>query len=96
MLPKEDPQEFYSRFHQQLTESQEWPGSYMFKFIVRTESSHLDDLKALFSAVKPHFSEKQSAKKNFVSLSVTAFFSSPNQIIDIYKLAKKFKGVITL
>ena len=33
MIPKENPEEFYSRFHEQLTDSQEWPGPFLFKFI---------------------------------------------------------------
>ena len=35
MIPKENPEEFYSRFHEQLTDSQEWPGPFLFKFIIR-------------------------------------------------------------
>ncbi|MEL0301581.1 MAG: hypothetical protein VW976_06835 [Flavobacteriaceae bacterium] len=45
MLPKENPEEFYSRFHEQLLNSQEWPGDYLFKFILREGEVKEDVIK---------------------------------------------------
>ena len=43
-----DSEDFYSRFYEQLNLSQKWPGSYLFKFIVKSESSQLEDIKSFF------------------------------------------------
>ena len=45
-------EDFYSRFYDQLLESQNWPGFYLFKFIVKSESPHLEDLKSFFEGKK--------------------------------------------
>ena len=53
---------FYSRFYNQLLKSQNWPGPYLFKFIVKSESPHLKQLKMFFNSKKAVFSEKKSSK----------------------------------
>lgn len=49
MLPKENPEEFYSRFHEQLLNSQDWPGQYLFKFILREGEVNEQVLKDMFT-----------------------------------------------
>ncbi|MDB2702239.1 DUF493 family protein [Flavobacteriaceae bacterium] len=96
MLPKENPEEFYSRFHEQLQLSQEWPGKYLFKFIVRIGEVDEKVLTDLFLATDATFSRKESSKNTFVSLSVLVTMDSPSAIVAIYKQVKTIKGVITL
>lgn len=88
--------DFYLRFYDQLLESQEWPGIYLFKFIVKAESEHLNTLKSYFDHDEPQFSEKQSSKKNFTSLSVKVKMKTPDSVIQIYKKASSLEGIITL
>ncbi len=88
--------DFYSRFYDQLLESQAWPGVYLFKFIVKTESKHLNSLKVLFDNKAAQFSEKSSSKKTFTSLSVKVTMESPDSVIQIYKKASTLEGIITL
>ena len=45
----DDKEKFYSRFSDQLSQSQSWPGIYLFKFIVKSESDNLSKLKSIFS-----------------------------------------------
>ena len=96
MLPKENPEEFYSRFHEQLINSQEWPGVYLFKFILREWEVNEDALKEMFQQKSAVFSRKVSSKKNFTSLSVKVNMEDPDAVIAIYKQAQKIKGLITL
>ena len=96
MQPNENHEEFYSRFHEQLLESQSWPGPYLFKFISREGEGALDKIKDLFQNTDAAFSQKQSKKKTFVSLSVRVTMEDPDQVIKIYKEVQKMKGVITL
>ena len=96
MLSKENPEEFYSRFHEQLLASQEWPGPYLFKFILREGEVEEQRLDALFEGIKAKFTKKQSSKKTFTSLSVMAVVEHPDAVISIYKQAQQIKGLITL
>lgn len=88
--------EFYSRFYDHLRESQDWPGVYLFKFIVKSDSNDIDVLKSQFDEMQPHFSEKKSSKNTFTSLSVKVKMESPDKVIQIYKEASTLEGIITL
>tara|TARA_A100001011_G_scaffold400858_1_gene520041 strand:- start:29344 stop:29634 length:291 start_codon:yes stop_codon:yes gene_type:complete len=96
MYSNSHSEDFYSRFYNQLLESQNWPGFYLFKFIVKSESPHLDDLKSLFDPNKAEFTEKKSSKKTFTSLSIKIKMSKPDHVINIYKKSSKMKGIISL
>ena len=96
MLPKENPEEFYSRFHEQLLNSQDWPGVYLFKFILREGEVKEDVFKEIFTQKEAVFSRKVSSKKTFTSLSVKVKMEDPDAVIAIYKKAQKIKGLITL
>ena len=92
----DDKEEFYFRFSDQLSQSQSWPGIYLFKFIVKSESDNLTKLKSIFSTKKAFFYEKKSSKKNFTSLSIKVNLNSPKEVIEIYKVCSKLKGIIAL
>ncbi len=92
----DNKEEFYSRFFDQLSQSQKWPGIYFFKFIVKSESDNLSKLKSIFSAKKAFFFEKKSSKNKFTSLSIKVKMNSPKDVIEIYKTCSKLKGVIAL
>ena len=96
MISKENSEVFYSRFYSRLEKSQSWPGSYMFKFIVKSENPQIDNLKALFITKEKKVSLVASSKKKFQSLTITLEMNSPNDVIAIYKKAADFKDVITL
>ena len=42
------------------------------------------------------FNEKKSAKKKFTSLSIKVNLNSPKEVIEIYKICSKLKGIIAL
>ena len=96
MIPKENPEEFYSRFHEQLTDSQEWPGPFLFKFIIRGDAQKVEQLKKLFAGSDAKLKLKNSSKNTFVSVSFLATMKNPDQIIQIYKSASAIEGIITL
>lgn len=96
MNSKENPDDFYERFQQQLEESQNWPGLYMFKFIVKSNSNQIDKLKDLFNNPSEGVSLVNSSKNKFQSLTITIEMKSPLEVIAIYKKASEFEGVIIL
>ena len=96
MEPKENPEEFYSRFHEQLLNSQDWPGKYLFKFIVRIGEVEENVLTDLFKDIQCKISRKTSSKQTFISITIAAEMEHPDQVIRIYKKAQSFQGVISL
>lgn len=96
MNSKENPDDFYERFHQQLEESQVWPGLYMFKFIVKSNPEQINKLKQLFNNPSEGVSLVNSSKNKFQSLTIAIEMKTPMEVIDIYKKASAFKGVIIL
>jgi len=88
--------DFYSRFYDQLKSSQDWPGTYLFKFIVKSGSDQLENLKSLFESTGAVFTEKKSSKNTFTSLSIKVTMSDPDQVIEIYKKSSTLEGVIAL
>ena len=88
--------DFYKRFKTQLNESQNWPGSYMFKFIIKNNSKDLDKLKMILSDYKGDFKVKSSDKGNYKSISFQGFFKSPTEIIGIYKKVSSLDNIISL
>ena len=94
MIPKEYSEEFYSRFHQQLKNSQEWPGPFLFKFIVRGDIQKVS--KLIFEGKGAQLKLKNSSKNTFVSVSFLVKMKNPDEIIAIYKAASSIEGIITL
>ena len=96
MIPKENPEEFYSRFHEQLTDSQEWPGPFLFKFIIRGDQQKVEKLKQIFKGKQAKLKLKNSSKNTFVSVTFLAEMENPTEVINIYKAASTIEGIITL
>jgi hypothetical protein len=96
MNSDENPREFYNRFHGQLETSQDWPGLYMFKFIVKSKNFQIDKLKNLFDNSHKEVSLVNSSKNTFQSLTIKIQMASPDEVIDIYKKVGQFDDVIIL
>ena len=88
--------EFYSRFHRQLHESQAWPGIYMFKFVIKSEVLHLETLKSYFSGKQAEFFEKLSSKNTYTSLTIKVKMKNADAVISIYKKASLLEGIMAL
>lgn len=96
MNSKENPEDFYNRFLNQLEESQNWPGLYMFKFIVKSGSEQIEKLKDLFGQPQQGMSLTGSSNNRYESLTITILMKSPQAVVDIYKKAARLEGVIVL
>ena len=96
MNSNENPKKFYERFHGQLEASQDWPGLYMFKFIVKSKNLQVEKLKKLFNNSQKEVSLVNSSKNTFQSLTIKIQMASPDEVIDIYKKVGKMNEVIIL
>ena len=88
--------EFYKRFKTQLDDSQNWPGPYMFKFIIKNNSEDLKKLKKIFSDYECSCKVKLSDKGNYKSISFEGVFTSPTEIIGLYKKVSSLDNIISL
>ncbi|MBL19660.1 MAG: hypothetical protein CMC82_07550 [Flavobacteriaceae bacterium] len=92
--PKDTP--FYERFHQQLLESNTWPGVYIFKFIITSSDADKAILLDLFENDKVTVNVRASSKGKYTSISIAGKFRSPDVIIQKHKLASKIPNIIQL
>ena len=79
-------------FKEKLDSQHQWPGTYVFKFIVPVEKA--PEVKALFP--KDEVIEKASSKGNYTSLTIKAQMMSSDIVITLYIEAKKIEGIISL
>lgn len=96
MVSKKDNEDFYKRLEEQLVDSQQWPGTYLFKFIVKSDSSHIERIRSFFQTMDAHFTVKHSSKRNFVSLSAKVLMESPKAVTEIYRKMSQLEGVMAL
>ncbi len=80
------------RFRLLLDEQNDWPGEYLFKFIV--PRSGLDEITALFESHP--VSVRASRKGNYVSVSARIVVASSDEVVAIYLAAGEVEGVISL
>lgn len=88
--------DFYKRLEKQLSDSSVWPSLYKFKFILKSDSVEITNLKNMFEDIDANISSNLSSSKNFTSITVTAKMQSANDIIKKYKLAGEIEGIISL
>ena len=88
--------DFYLRFKDQLLESQDWPGIYIFKFIVKDNSEEYKQLKKYLKNYEGKKSLKSSSKKKFLSLTFEFYANSPVDVINIYKGIENIDNIISL
>ena len=88
--------DFYKRLEKQLSDSSIWPSLYKFKFILKSDSVEITNLKNMFDDIDANISSNLSSSKNFTSITVTAKMQSANDIINKYKLASEIEGIISL
>lgn len=80
------------KFRELLDSSYMWPDYYEFKFIVKLEDKDLILVNLDGFIVTEHLSKQG----NYVSLTARKLMKSTQEIIEVYELMSKIKGVISL
>ena len=96
MTSSQNSNEFYPRFLKKLEISHKWPGMYMFKFILPSDSSYIDELILIFKDYDINIYRKYSSNRKFLSISINTKLDFPEEVIKIYKKTSHFKGLIRL
>ncbi|WP_106792155.1 DUF493 family protein [Aquimarina sp. Aq78] len=92
-----DPEEFYKKLKEQLANTSLWPTSYLYKFIVPTNTEKIEQIEAIFDNLGAVIHTKQSKNGKYTSVSINVRMKNPDQVINKYKeVAEKVEGVISL
>ncbi|PCJ95031.1 MAG: hypothetical protein COA50_11515 [Flavobacteriaceae bacterium] len=95
-METEKTEEFYNRLKKQLDAYGSWPADYLYKFIVPTDVSKIEEINHVFDNTGAVITSKQSKKGKYTSISVTVNMQGPDEVIAKYKEVGKVKGVISL
>ncbi|MGM5630790.1 DUF493 family protein [Apibacter raozihei] len=92
----QNPEEFYTRFQEQLDKEHSFPGNYMFKFIIPTESKKIAQLHKIFDHGSATFSMKESKNNKYTSVTITMYVADSTSVIEYYKEAAGIENIVML
>lgn len=84
-----------SKIKAHLDQHHDWPGVYMFKFILLNDEDKVKELLALFSDTAV-IQRKFSKGGKYVSFTVKEVMVSAQAVLDRYAQVQEIEGVITL
>ena len=82
----------YSQLAQMLEEQFEWPGPYLFKFVVPAAKE--SDVRALLGDAE--ITTRASKNGTYVSVSATVTLDSPRAVVEVYLRAEKIDGLLSI
>ena len=95
-MDEKNPEEFYKKLREQLTETSKWPSNYLYKFIVETATGKIDQIEAIFDNMGAVISTKASSKGTYTSVSINLRMKNPDAVIAKYREVAVVEGVISL
>ncbi|MCA0131893.1 DUF493 family protein [Winogradskyella alexanderae] len=97
MNESRNSEEFYKKLKVQLQDTAMWPTTYLYKFIVISETEKINNLKELFNHLGAVINTRTSKNGKYTSISVNVRMKNPDSVIAKYKeVATKIEGVISL
>ncbi|MCF8714654.1 DUF493 family protein [Joostella atrarenae] len=97
MKDKKEIEEFYVRLKGELDRTTAaWPSLYLYKFIVPTSESKINEIATIFDNTGAVIKTKESSNGKYTSLSIEVNMESSDAIIDKYKEVSVVEGVISL
>ena len=91
-----NPDDFYASLKEKLEATHDFPGDYLFKFIVTNDELKHTEIYRVFDDVKFTLNTKESKNAKYTSISINAFVLDADQVIKIYKEVGKIPGVMML
>ena len=91
-----NPEDFYISLKEKLEATHDFPGDYLFKFIVTNDELKHTEIYRVFDDVKFSLNTKESKNAKYTSISINAFVLDADQVIKIYKEVGKIPGVMML
>ncbi|WP_308992202.1 DUF493 family protein [Mariniflexile litorale] len=89
--------EFYEKLKTQLYDTTTWPSEYLYKFIVKSNSSSIAKVESIFDNMGAVIQTTESKNGKYTSISIHVLLKNPETVIEKYKeVAEKVEGVISL
>ncbi len=79
-------------FKEKLENSHTFPGSYIFKFIIK--SNQQEQVKSLVDGAEIRL--KPSSRNKYLSITIQKTMASSQEVVDVYNKAFKIEGIISL
>jgi putative lipoic acid-binding regulatory protein len=79
-------------FKELLDSQNSWPNHYTFKFVVPKDK--LEQIEEVFES--DEIKTRDSSKGNYISITVTKYVISSDEIMSIYNEAAEIEGLISL
>ncbi len=83
------------KLRMQLDQMHKWPDVFMFKFVLPKDDAKMAQLMANFTE-KAEVITRDSAKGNYVSVTVKEVMFSTDAVIDRYKSITNIEGLMSL
>ncbi|GAA3508093.1 hypothetical protein GCM10022393_18190 [Aquimarina addita] len=97
MSNSSNPDEFYDKLRMQLEDTSSWPSTYLYKFIIPTQTEKIKIIEGIFDNLGAVITTKQSKNAKYTSVSVNVRMKNPDHVIIKYKeVGIKVEGVISL
>ncbi|MCK8520644.1 DUF493 domain-containing protein [Aquimarina sp. D1M17] len=92
-----ESEEFYKKLRAQLADTALWPTTYLYKFIVPTDQSKIEQIENIFDNLGAVITKKQSKNGKYTSVSINVRMKNPDHVIEKYQeVTTKVEGVISL
>lgn len=79
------------RLHALIDSGHEWPGEYLFKFIVPRDK--IEELEGHFKEVS--YQTRPSANGRYISLTYRGYFHSSHQVMEVYERVMTIEGIMS-
>jgi hypothetical protein len=89
-------EEFYNRLKEELKNTSEWPGDYLFKFIVPTDLKKIEEIENTFDNMGAVIKTHQSKTAKYTSISINVTMQSPESVVEKYIDVSTVEGIISL
>ncbi|WP_250432441.1 DUF493 domain-containing protein [Hanstruepera flava] len=97
MNTDKNQKEFYDKLRKQLYDTSLWPSEYLYKFIVLTDSSGIEDVEGLFDNLGAVITTNASKNGKYTSISINVKMKNPDAVIAKYiEVTEKVEGIISL
>lgn len=89
-------EEFYERLKEELSNTSDWPGEYLYKFIIPTDLKKIDKVENAFDNMGAVIKTHQSKTAKYTSISINVTMESPQAVVEKYINVSTIEGIISL
>ncbi len=83
------------KLRMQLDKMHKWPDVYLYKFVLPKDQTKIDQLLSNFTE-KADVSVRESAKGNYVSVTIKEVMFSTDAVVERYKSISAIEGLMSL